>query len=144
MTPEVVFSIVNTSAPVGWLLLILAPRWKGTHILIVSGLVPALLAVAYLILMVRFFGSADGDFSSLQGVMSLFTNPWTVVAGWIHYLAFDLWVGCWELRNSQQQGIHHWLVVPCLLLTFLFGPVGLLLYFLIRGFHTKQLIHANF
>lgn len=144
MSPEVVFQIVNTAAPLGWLLLILAPRWRGTQAVIVSGLLPALLGGVYVALIFLFFGSAEGDFSSLQGVMSLFTSPWAVVTGWVHYLAFDLWVGCWVLRNSQQHGIKHVLVVPCLLLTFLFGPMGFVLYFLIRGLHTKQWVHANF
>jgi hypothetical protein len=144
MKPEVVFQIVNAAAPLGWLLLVIAPRWKGTQTLIVSGLLPGLLAVVYLALIGLFFGSEDGNFSTLQGVMSLFTSPWAVVTGWVHYLAFDLWIGCWELRNSQQHGIRHWLVVPCLLLTFFFGPIGLLLYFIVRGLHTKQWVHANF
>lgn len=144
MSPELVFQIVNTITPLGWLLLILAPRWKGTQAIIVSGLLPALLGVVYLALTLMYFGSAEGDFSSLKGVMSLFTSPWAVVTGWVHYLAFDLWIGCWELRNSQQSGIKHVLVIPCLLLTFFFGPIGLVLYFLVRGLATKQWVHANF
>lgn len=144
MSPDIVFQVANTIAPFGWLLLIVAPRWKGTQLIIVSGLVPALLGGLYLTIMALFFGAAEGDFSSLRGVMSLFSSPWAVVAGWVHYLAFDLWIGCWELRNSQQNGLPHGWVVPCLLLTFFFGPVGLLLYFLIRGFYTKQWVHANF
>ena len=53
--------------------------------------------------------------------------------GWVHYLAFDLFIGAWQVRDARVQGISHLLVIPCLQLTFLFGPAGLLLYFLIRA-----------
>jgi hypothetical protein len=54
------------------------------------------------------------------------------LAGWIHYLAFDLFVGAWEVRDAQRQGIHHLLVIPCLLATLMAGPAGLALYWLLR------------
>ena len=56
--------------------------------------------------------------------------------GWIHYLAFDLFVGAWEVRDAQARGIHHLLVIPCLFLTLMAGPGGLLLYWAIRIVHT--------
>ena len=65
-------------------------------------------------------------------VAKLFSNRWLLLAGWIHYLAFDLFIGAWEVRDAQDLGISHFIVIPCLLLTFLFGPAGLLLYFVIR------------
>ena len=52
--------------------------------------------------------------------------------GWTHYLAFDLFIGGWEVRDAQSRGISHLLVVPALVLTFLFGPAGLLLYLAVR------------
>lgn len=58
---------------------------------------------------------------------------WLLLAGWVHYLAFDLFIGSWEVRDAQRHGLSHLLVVPCLALTFLFGPVGLLLYLGLRG-----------
>jgi len=50
----------------------------------------------------------------------------------VHYLAFDLFVGTWETRDAAGRGISRWLVAPCLLLTFLFGPIGWLSYHLVR------------
>ena len=67
---------------------------------------------------------SEGGFSSLDDVALLFSNPWMLLAGWIHYLAFDLLVGTWEARDSRDRGIPHLLLVPCLILTFLFGPPG--------------------
>jgi hypothetical protein len=144
MSPDQVFKICNTIAPFGWMLLVFLPKWKWTKTIIISGMLPLLLGIVYLNIIVLFFGDSGGDFSSLNGVMQLFTSRWGVTAGWIHYLAFDLFIGSWELTNGQKNEINHFLLIPCLLLTFLFGPVGLLLYFLIRFAKTKKLIHENF
>ncbi len=132
MNAETVFSIANTLALIGWILLIFAPRWKWTQKVVVSGGVSLLLSVAYLILVVLFFGKAEGGFGSLADVMKLFTNQWATLAGWLHYLAFDLLVGGWEVRDAQSRGISHWFVIPCLVLTFLLGPIGFLLYHILR------------
>ncbi len=144
MTADRVFQICNSIAPLAWILLVFFPRWKWTKIIILQGIVPLILGLVYLSLIVLFFGEGEGDFNSLNGVMKLFTNPWTVTAGWIHYLAFDLFIGSWEVSNSKKLGIKHYLIVPALLLTFFFGPIGLLLYFLIRAIKTKKLLHENF
>lgn len=138
MKAEQIFSIVNLTAMAGWLLIAILPRWKYTRHIVLSGAVPLLLSVAYLVMIVLFFGKAEGGFGSLSDVMKLFTNEWAVLAGWIHYLAFDLFVGSWEVREAQRRGISHLLVIPCLVLTFLFGPIGLLLYSTLRYFLPKK------
>jgi hypothetical protein len=144
MKPDLVFKICNSIAPFGWLLMIVAPKWKFTKAIILSGILPLMLGLIYLVLIILFFGEGEGDFSSLQGVMKLFTSPWGVTAGWIHYLVFDMFIGSWELSNGQKNNIPHYLLIPCLLLTFFFGPIGLIMYFLIRATKTKKLIHENF
>jgi hypothetical protein len=87
-----------------------------------------MLAAAYVALIAAKWGSATGGFSSLAGVSALFSSPWLLLAGWIHSLAFDLLVGTWEVRDALARDIPHLLVVPCLALTFMFGPAGWLLY----------------
>ena len=138
MTADKIFSIANMIALLSWLVLLVAPRWTLTRKIILSGAIPLLLSVAYLILIVLFFGKAEGGFDSLPNVMKLFTNEWATLAGWIHYLAFDLFVGAWEVKDSQARGISHWFVIPCLVLTFLFGPIGFLLYNILRFFLGKK------
>jgi hypothetical protein len=133
MNAETIFSIANGTAILSWVLLAVAPRWRGTRIAVHAGTIPLLFSAAYLVLIVMFFGSAEGGFSSLGGVMKLFANEWMLLAGWIHYLAFDLFVGAWEVRDSARHGVSHWLVVPCLFFTFMFGPIGFLLYMAIRS-----------
>ncbi|MEO5820612.1 MAG: ABA4-like family protein [Vicinamibacteraceae bacterium] len=125
MTPDQMFSIVNPLAALSWLALIVVPRRAA----IVSGLVvPVLLAALYAGLIASHWSGADGGFSTLSEVARLFANRWLLLAGWVHYLCFDLLVGTWEVQDARARGMSHLLVVPCLILTFLFGPAGWLLY----------------
>ena len=139
MSPEKLFSLCGALVLPGWLLLVFLPRWRWTARLVCPVLIPLALAVVYLWLLATTFGRTPGDFGSLAGVSQLFQNPRALLAGWIHYLAFDLFVGSWEVRDAQRVGVHHLLVVPCLALTFLFGPVGLLLYFSLRAALKRRL-----
>ena len=131
MTPENLFSIVNPIAVVGWILLIALPRqrWAAT---IAAWAIPGLLAIAYVAVVFTHIVGSPGGFSSLPAVATLFGNPWLLLGGWIHYLAFDLFIGSWEARDASERGVPHLALVPCLLLTFLFGPAGWLLYLLAR------------
>jgi len=143
MTPEQVFSFVNILAMAGWLLLIFAGgrRWSAT--IAASVFVPLLLGVFYAGLVLAHWGETSGGFGSLAGVSALFSNQWLLLAGWIHYLAFDLFVGSWEVRDSESLSIPRLLVVPCLVMTFLFGPAGFLLYMLVRVIRTRKLAIGN-
>jgi hypothetical protein len=140
MTAEQVFSIANTIALLGWLLLVtLGPRrWVAP--LITGAILPLLFAVLYGSLLAAHWGETPGGgFGSLAQVAALFSNPWLLLAGWVHYLAFDLFIGSWEVRDAQANGIRHWFVIPCLALTFLLGPLGLLLYFILRVARVRSL-----
>ena len=132
MTAEQLFSLTNSLALLGWLLLVFAGRARWAASLVLGVVLPLLLAVVYTGLLVGHWGESGGSFQTLAGVSTLFENHWLLLAGWVHYLAFDLFIGAWEVRDSKALGISHWIVLPCLALTFLFGPAGLLLYFLIR------------
>ena len=133
MTAEQLFSILNLIAMAAWLPLVFLPRvrWAATVLPVVM---PLLLAVVYVVLVAATLPRSEGGFSSLAGVSALFDNPWALLAGWTHYLAFDLFIGGWEVRDAQRRGIPHLLIVPALVLTFLLGPAGLLLYLAIRWF----------
>ncbi|HEV8039314.1 MAG TPA: ABA4-like family protein [Bryobacteraceae bacterium] len=131
MAAEQIFAISNASVLPGWLLLVVAPRWRWTQRVAALAL-PLALAAVYLTLLTLYFRESRGGFGSLAQVSRLFENPNLLLAGWIHYLAFDLFTGAWLVRDSERLRIAHAYAVPCLLLTFLFGPVGLLTWFLIR------------
>ncbi len=136
MTAERLFSILNLATMAAWLPLVFLPRarWAATAVPVVM---PGLLAVVYVVLAAATLPGSQGGFSSLAGVSALFDNPWALLAGWTHYLAFDLFIGGWEVRDAQHRGISHLLVVPALVLTFLLGPAGLLFYLAIRWFAAR-------
>jgi hypothetical protein len=139
MTAEQLFSILNLIAMAGWVILIVLPRkrWAST---IVPVAVPGLLAVVYAGLVATSLPGSEGGFSSLAEVSLLFSNPWALLAGWTHYLAFDLFIGGWEVRDAQRRGVPHFFVIPALILTFLLGPAGLLLYLAIRSFAGRKAV----
>jgi hypothetical protein len=131
MTPEAVFSIANTIAALVWVALILFQRRRLVTDRIVIPVV-GLFAVTYIaIIAARWLGSTGG-FSTLAAVAALFSDPWLLLAGWIHYLAFDLLVGRWEALDAASRRISPWLAAPCMALTFMFGPAGWLLYLAVR------------
>ena len=138
MHPETLFSVSGKLAMAGWALLVFAPRWRWSQRM-ASVIIPLTFAIVYLVLIVLYFEKSSGGFGTLRQVTQLFQNSWLLLAGWIHYLAFDLFLGAWQARQAQRLGISHFLVVPCLLLTFLFGPIGLLVFWAIRSVVTKQL-----
>ena len=133
MNPETLFSIANTAVLPGWVLLVFLPRWRGSARLVSAVVIPGLLAILYSYLIGTNIFGAEGGFGSLPGVAQMFENRNLLLAGWVHYLAFDLFVGAWEVRDAQRSGVHHLLVVPCLILTLMLGPTGLLLYLAIRA-----------
>ncbi len=134
MTPEQVFLICNYGVLPAWLLLALAPGWSWTERIVHRVWIPALLALVYAWAFATSPGMPeDGGFGSLAGVMAMFAVPHVALAGWVHYLAFDLFVGAWEVRDARRHSIHHGWVIPCLALTLMLGPLGLLLYLALRA-----------
>ena len=144
MTPDKIFSICNSIALAGWLILMFLPFWHNRDRFVV-GIIVTLFCIVYTWLIINSFDPAGfKNFSTLNGVMELFTNKTMVTAGWVHYLAFDLMTGVFIFRNARLHGINHWITVPCLFLTFMLGPVGLLLYLVIRMIATRKFLAENF
>jgi hypothetical protein len=132
---ETVFVAANSLAMLGWVALTLSParvRWAGAARLFAGRAVPLLLAAVYVVLFAR-HGLADGGYGSLAEVQRLFAVPELLTAGWLHYLAFDLFVGAWIAERSEALGLPHLALLPLLALTFLFGPAGLLAFMTLRA-----------
>jgi len=135
MTPAQVFSICNMIVMPMWLLMIIAPNWKPTKFLMDYKVIPIILSVVYAIYIGISISSGGGmDFGSLESVKQLFTKDNAVLAGWVHYLAFDLLIGMWMIKLNEKVGLHQLLMAPCLLGTFMMGPVGFLLFWIIKSF----------
>jgi len=138
MSAEQLFAICNATALIGWLVLIVAGRTSWASNLVTGTILPLMFALLYTALILGHWGEAEGGFATLAQVDALFSNQWLLLAGWVHYLAFDLIIGSWQVREAQRHGISHLIVVPGLILTFLFGPIGLLLFFAVRTAKTRQ------
>ena len=138
MDLERIFSLASAIAATGWLFLVFAPRKPYTQV-IAGGIAPLILAAIYLTLIFSNIRGAEGGFGSLADVAMLFQRRELLLAGWIHYLAFDLFIGAWETRDAARNRIPHLVVIPCLVMTFMLGPIGLLFYFAIRTAKTKGL-----
>lgn len=133
MTADALFQLTGPMAMLGWLTLVLAPLAPRLSDAIATLVIPALLSVGYTALILVHWSDAPGGFDSLANVMLLFTNPAVALAGWVHYLAFDLFVGAWITRTARAERIPHLLVLPCLVPTFLFGPAGFLAFLALRA-----------
>jgi hypothetical protein len=137
MTAEQLFTAANTLAVLCWILLALLPGHRWVTEVVTGKVAPALFAAGYIAIVIAVFPRAEGSFSTLAGVTTLFANPWLLLAGWLHYLAFDLLIGTWEARDSIDRGVPRWLLVPCLFLTLMFGPMGWLAYVAVRLRYAK-------
>lgn len=133
------FGAGNLLAMVMWAALILLPRWPA----LLAGVLylgVGLLCLAYAVGIVGILtggfdpGGPGGavDFGSIEGVRAIFASDGGVTIGWIHYLAFDLFVGLWIARDADAKGFSRLLQAPVLLATFLAGPLGLFLWLAIR------------
>ena len=142
MTPHQVFPIANGMAVVAWLLLIVLPRQRWVTGLLAPFAMPAVFAAIYVAIIVTQWKGSAGGFSSLPAVATLFSQPWLLLAGWMHYLAFDLIIGSWEVRDARERRIPHIAVVPCLALTFVFGPAGWLAYSGLRTAYARRARHG--
>lgn len=137
MDLELVFSVSGLVAMVGLVFLLgspLIPTWSDR---VAGTIVPVLLSVGYVALALQ-PNDAGGGFGSLAEVGQLFTNEAALMAGWIHFLAFDLFVGAWICRTARQVGIRFWFVLPVLPVTFLFGPAGYLAFSGVRAVHAVR------
>jgi Domain of unknown function (DUF4281) len=140
MTAETIFSITSTVAMLSWLLLLVSV-WRKSNWLrddIIGRFVPLALSAVYAALILFFFAKAPGGFDSLANVQLLFTSPWAALAGWVHYLAFDLFMGCWIARQTMNAGLPRWPLLLILPLTFMFGPIGYLAFEVYRFLFSSQ------
>lgn len=141
---SLIFKVASRFALIGWILLAVFPSWEYT-LPVTVGIVILLLSALYTYLI--FLGKhlddpsekLRGNFWSLKGVMNLFKSPRAVLAGWVHYLAFDLAVGAFIVVDAARYDIHQLLLLPCLILTLMFGPAGLLAYFILKSVMTGEL-----
>ena len=130
---ELIFSLAGLLAMLGWIVLLVSPfipQWSDR----IAGLIiPLTFSFGYLVILLFFPPQTGGGFASFAEVTQLFSNPEALMAGWVHFLAFDLFVGAWICRTARNEGIKFWMVLPCLPITFMLGPAGFLLFSTVRA-----------
>ena len=144
MNIELIFNIFNTGVLLPWLLLLVVPKWKGTQWMIQTKAPVVVIGLGYLMMIVWSLFMVGGgiDFTSFDSIKAAFTREDVMLAGWLHYLAFDLFVGMWEAEDAAKRSIPHYWVAPCMVLTLMFGPVGFVLYWVLRQrFSVQEVLH---
>ena len=143
MTPTQVFSIAGMITIPMWILMMFLPKWKVTNYLVSFKVIPLILSFIYVVYIFQTIKiNGMPDFGNFDSVMKLFTEEKAILAGWIHYLTFDLIIGMWILNASKKLNIHQLIMAPCLLATFMFGPIGFILFFIIKIIKQNKL-HQN-
>ncbi len=147
MSYETLYSAINLAVMPAWLLLVLLPRHGITQKLVHSGFYPLVFGLFYLVLWIRALAFGEnaegGGFATLETIMIAFSHPNVTLMGWAHYLVFDLFVGAWIGRDSVRRGVNHFMVVPCLVFAYLAGPIGLLMYIVLRKVSGKADLMLN-
>ena len=139
MTPSEIFAFGNTFVLLGWILLLFVPAWRYTQTIVLNGVV-LILAIVYTFLILKDIGSFNVEsFSTLENVKALFQHDAAVAAGWFHYLAFDLLVGAYIVKKARKLNISRWIYTLILPFTFIFGPIGYLLFVIVKTFKTKSI-----
>lgn len=121
------FSALNLAAVCGWLVLIFTPRhWRALTVM-PRYAVPGAIALVYTALMGAYLVQSGGWYGSIAQVRQLFASDPVLVAGWGHYLAFDLLVGVMLADRMDRAGVHRVIQAPIFVTIFMFGPTGWLL-----------------
>jgi Domain of unknown function (DUF4281) len=137
---DTIFSLSSLTSIPFWLLMMLAPRWTWTRKIVGSPFVILPAAILYIVLV---FPNIVSSFSTLanpqlETIQTLLGSSAGATITWVHFLAFDLFVGRWAYLDSLERNIHPLLMAPILFLILMFGPLGFVLYLGARSFGGKQ------
>lgn len=127
MTPEAYFSLTGAISLPGWIILIFLPRrWPALNVL-PARVLPVVMSALYAVLVLAHFSNASGSFDTLADVKLLFTDDWAALAGWVHFLAFDLAIGAMVAARMDRVGVGRIIQALILFVTLMLGPIGLFL-----------------
>ena len=128
------FGYAGQAAMLGWIILIFLPRRWPLLLGVPRYVIPFGLSLLYAgLAMTQFFTIEGGGYGSLDQVATLLGNREMLLAGWVHYLAFDLFIGGWIAVQADKVGINRLIQAPILIATFMFGPVGLATFLAMRA-----------
>ena len=144
-TIEILYFWVNLGVLPFWLILIFFPSSNINKFFVTSILPILLLSGAYIFALYKsYLNTYDfiGNFElylSISNLSNLFSNNLFLILFWIHFVSINLFVGGWMVRDSQKLLINKILVAFPLIITYLIGPLGVFIYWLIRIFYAKSI-----
>lgn len=137
--PEQIFGWAGQAAMLGWVILLFLPRRWPQLLWLPRFIIPLGLSLLYAGLAMSYILTVEGGgFGSLAEVKTLLSNDWALLAGWIHYLAFDLFIGGWIAVQADKVGLSRIIQVPILIATFMAGPLGLALFMAMRAGYFRK------
>ena len=144
ITIENIYLVANWGVIPFWLLLIFAPNHRLTNFFAQSILVPLLLAIGYSYLSYNLYLEKDildgfELYNGIDGLYAMFANETLLLIFWLHFLAISLFAGAWIVRDAKKYFIPKIITIPCLILTYFSGPLGLFLYWFTRIFFAKKI-----
>ena len=144
-TIEMLYFWANFGILPFWLILIFFPNSNLSKYFVTSIFPILLLSGTYIFILYKSYLSSYNfidNFNLYLGfeeLSDLFSNKSFLITFWIHFIAMNLFVGGWIVKDSQRLIINKILIILPLIFTYLIGPIGLLLYWLIRIFYAKNI-----
>jgi len=144
-TIEMLYYWVNLGVLPFWLILIFFPQSHVCKYLVTSIFPIFLLGGAYIFMLYKsYIGSYDFDgnfdlYLGIDNISDLFSDKTFLMMFWIHFISINLFTGGWIVRDSQKLAINKIVIIFPLLITYLIGPIGIFIYWLIRIFYAKSI-----
>ena len=144
-TIEILYFWVNLGVLPFWLILIFFSQSHICRYLVTSIFPIFVLSGAYVFMLYKsYLGSYDFDgnfdlYLGIDNISDLFSNNTFLMMFWIHFISINLFTGGWIVRDSQKLAINKIVIIVPLLITYLIGPLGIFIYWLIRIFHAKSI-----
>jgi hypothetical protein len=135
---DFLFAFANIAILPVWVMLIFLPKKEISLWFTGNYVIQMILALMYLFLIVGYMSEGEGGFGSLQEIRKGFEVDAILLAGWIHYIIFDSFVGTWMVRDAEKNNIPHYHIIAPLIFTMLLGPIGLLLYLIYKRVAGKR------
>lgn len=131
------FSLSSLFVMPFWFLMVVLPFWKWTQRIIQSPWIILGPALIYAIVLLPIFATVWAGVSNptLPGVIELISNESGATLSWVHFLAFDLFVARWIYLDSRERNIFALIISPILVSVLMVGPVGFLIYMVVRTIH---------
>jgi len=145
LTAENIYLWTNYGVLPFWLMLIIIPNSKFTQFFLNSVVIPLILTTAYIYIVYQIFILDEPFFDvfkiyvSLDNLYTLFSVENFLLVFWLHFLALNLFLGNWIVRNGIKYNMPRGLIIVPLILVYFTGPLGLVLYWFLRIFYAKRL-----